>query len=239
MGKLSATIYKIYDLPEAVKAGMFTLFSQYYDDVCLSNFSGDLGKKDGVILLHDENGQLRGFSSYLTFGQTIDGIFSRFIFSGDTIIDHRFWGDHALAFAWLRLTGTIKRQERDVPLYWFLIVKGYRTYRYLPVFAKVFYPSPDLAAPRHIRRIMDVLAIRRFGDQYDPQSGVVHFKNPQGCLKAQWQTPPPNKADDPSIVFFLQSNPSHASGDELVCMTELAQENMPPLAARIFSGEYQ
>ena len=239
MGKLSATPCEIGDLPKTVKAEMFALFARYYDDVCPENFTRDLAKKDGVILLYDANGLLRGFSSYLTFGQIIDGVFNRFVFSGDTIIDHHYWGDHALAFAWLRLTGSLKRQGGLTPLYWFLIVKGYRTYRYLPVFAKRFYPSADATTPKHIRRIMDVLGADHFGDQYDPQSGVVHFKTPQGRLKVRWQVPPANKTNDPSIKFFQQSNPSHTNGDELVCITELAAENMPPLAARIFAGTSQ
>ena len=237
MGKLSTTVTTVDDLPDTVKADMFDLFARYYDDVSISRFSDDLVEKDGVILLHDKSGRLRGFSSYLVFEQDMDDQPCRFIFSGDTIIDHRFWGDHALAFAWLRLTGTIKRQQSDVPLYWFLIVKGYRTYRYLPVFAKEFYPSCRAPTPAHIHRIIDKLAISRFGPQYDSRAGVVRFAKPQGRLKPRWLAPPPQKATDPDISFFLQSNPGHDRGDELVCISELSQENMPPLAARVFSGE--
>ena len=33
------------------------------------------------------------------------------------------------------------KEHRGTPVYWFLISKGYRTYRFLPVFFNRFYPT--------------------------------------------------------------------------------------------------
>jgi hypothetical protein len=60
------------------------------------------------------------------------------LFSGDTIISHHHWGEQELAHAWCYFAGQIKRQCPELPLYWFLIVKGHRTYRYLPAFTRRF-----------------------------------------------------------------------------------------------------
>ena len=36
------------------------------------------------------------------------------------------------------------------------------------------------------------------------------------------------------MAFFLRSNPGYLRGEELVCLTELASDNLRPLARRVF-----
>ena len=51
----------------------------------------------------------------------------------------RFEPRDALAHV-LTAIGQIKREAPDMPLYWFLLVKGHRTFKYLPVFGRSFFP---------------------------------------------------------------------------------------------------
>ena len=234
MRKLHASYMPVSMTGEALREELFSLFARYYADVDYRRFRHDLMEKDGLILLSGEDGAPRGFSTIGVSRHTIGGEVIRALFSGDTIIDHRYWGEHAFAIAWLRRAGEIWRQAPDAPLYWFLVVKGYRTYRYLPVFAKEYYPSFRNAMPERIRNIRDHLATERFGGSYDPQSGIVHFPEPRGRLRRRWLEPPENQRDRPEARFFRQMNPHHARGDELVCLAELSPANMPPFAARIF-----
>ncbi len=224
-------------IDEALRKELFSLFERYYADVDYGRFRRDMMEKDGLILLVGEDGAPRGFSTLGVSRHEIGGETIRALFSGDTIIDHRYWGEHAFALAWLRRAGEIWRREPDAPLYWFLIVKGFRTYRYLPVFAREYWPHPHRPMPERIRLIRDHPATERFGENYDPRGGIVRFPKPRGRLKRPWLELPENLRDRPEARFFRRLNPHHARGDELVCLAELSPGNMPPFAARVFSRE--
>ena len=84
--------------------------------------------------------------------------------SGATIIDSDHWGSQALAFNWIRRAGRLHAEAPDRRLFWFLIVKGHRTYRYLPAFAVAFHPDwrgPDRS---DLKRIADHLASGKFDE---------------------------------------------------------------------------
>ena len=214
---------------------MYDLYSTYYEATSLSLFESDLHGKDFVVLLHDSDGALAGFSSLAIVDTTVHGKPVRSIYSGDTIIDRAYWGTQALAFTWLRFAGTIKAQAPDCPLYWFLIVKGHRTYRYLSAFSIDFYPHWQVQTPTWAQSIMNQLARHRFNTAYDSERGVVSFQQSRGHLKPLWAEVEPDEALRPDVAFFLRSNPGYVHGDELVCLTELSSSNLRPLARRVFA----
>lgn len=213
---------------------MYDLYSTYYDATSLSVFEKDLGDKDWVVVLRDESGMLAGFSSLAIIDATVNGRSLRAIFSGDTIIERAHWGTQALAFSWLRFAGTIKTQAPDRPLYWFLIVKGHRTYRYLSAFSVDFYPHWQMPTPPWARAVMRQLAYTRFDEAYDSERGIVSFDRSRGHLRPMWARVEPEEAARPDVSFFLRSNPGYTQGDELVCLTELSCSNLRPLARRVF-----
>lgn len=214
--------------------GMFDLYGTYYGATSRTLFEADLRDKDFVVLLRDEDDAIAGFSTLalLDVGTGSDRL--RAIYSGDTIIDRAHWGTQALAFTWLRFAGAIKGQVPACPLYWFLIVKGHRTYRYLSAFAVEFYPHWQVPTPRWARSVMNGLARQRFADAYDVGRGVVSFPKSRGHLKPQWATVEPAELIRPDVSFFLRCNPGYTRGDELVCLTELSSANLRPLARRVF-----
>jgi hypothetical protein len=168
------------------------------------------------------------------YERTFDGRPVRVIFSGDTIVDERHWGQQALAFAWLRLAGHLKAARPDVPLYWLLISKGHRTYRYLPTFSRAFHPSPDAATEADLAPLRDFLARDRFGTAYDAAAGVVRFAESRGHLRAEYAEVPETHQRLPEVAFFLARNPGYARGDELVCVCELREDTLRPIARRAF-----
>src|SRR3546814_14178203 len=95
------------------------------------------------------------------------------MYSGDTIVHQDHWGQQALAFTWIDFSGALKSAAPEFPLYWFLLVKGHRTYRYLRAFYRVFHPAPLRETPPEIKMLMDHLARGKFGAFYDWQTGVV------------------------------------------------------------------
>ncbi len=232
--QLGATVDRVSALAERDIDAMFDLYQRYYDATSRRLFETDLGSKHHVIMLREACGTLAGFSTLAIVTAEIDGKPLRAIYSGDTIIDHAHWGTQALAFTWIRFAGTIKAQAPHEPLYWFLIVKGHRTYRYLSAFSVDFHPHWARPTPPATRRVMDALAHGRFASAYDAARGVVSFPRSLGHLKPEWAVVEETEASRPDVAFFLRSNPGYARGDELVCLTELASRNLRPLARRVF-----
>jgi hypothetical protein len=229
MTKLAAQIRPVESLGAAAMAQMWGLFAAHYDCVEEAQFRADLAEKDAVILLTDPAGAVQGFSTY----QVLEGT-PRSLFSGDTIIHCAWWGRHDFAGAWLRNAGRIAAAGTG-PLYWLLIVKGHRTYRYLPVFAKEYAPRADGAAGE-LLALRDRLAQAKFGACYDAASGVVRFPLSRGQLRPELAAVPEKDRDRPEVAFFIAANPGYAAGDELVCVCRLAPDNLTPIARRAFEA---
>ncbi len=221
-------------LGEADRRAMYALYRRYYDASPWRLFASDLAAKDYAVVLRDETGAVQGFSTLAVYPRTFGARPVRVIFSGDTIVDERHWGQQSLAFAWLRLAGSIKASQPYVPLYWLLISKGHRTYRYLPAFSRAFHPSPDAATDADLAPLRDFLARDRFGAAYDAAAGVVRFPESRGHLRAEYAEVPDAHRRLPEVAFFLARNPGYARGEELVCVCELGAETLRPLARRAF-----
>jgi hypothetical protein len=226
MRKLTAAYHPVASLDAATRGSMFALFERYYAAVSPAIFERDLAGKSIAILLTDDTGALQGFSTLEVIPFDTGSGPATALFSGDTIISHHHWGNQQLAHAWCFFAGQIKQQRPHLPLYWFLIVKGHRTYRYLPAFTRRYYPSYREETPPAMQRIIDRLAARKFGDAYRPDLGILHFPESRGHLRQEWAEPGDDLAQKPNVAFFLEKNPGYASGDELVCLTELCENNM-------------
>ena len=192
----------------------------------------DLKEKTEILLLLHE-GQLVGFTSLLVYSSQWQGEQIRIVYSGDTVVDRRHWGQQALAFAWITRMGELKGQAPECPLYWFVIVKGHRTFKYLPTFGKSFHPH--WSEPRtDLKLLADTLAKEKFGDVYNAETGVVEFTESQGHLREAIAYPTEEEMTKASVQFFLKANPHYLQGHELVCLCELDEHNMKPLTKRIF-----
>ena len=232
---LNAEVLAVARLSEPTQAAMYALYETYYEAISPEGFHADLNDKDEAILLRDERESLQGFSTLSVQSFEFQGKEHRAIFSGDTIVSRCHWGQQSLAFTWIRHAGRIKAQAQRVPLYWFLITKGHRTYRYLRTFSKVFYPHWQEPTPTREQSIMDMLAGCRFGRYYDAGKGILHFPESRGHLREQWALVPVKHRQRRDVQFFLHRNPDYVTGDELVCLTELHVDNLQPLARRLFA----
>lgn len=225
-------VSRIADLPDATIQAMSALYLDNYDGSSESLFRGDLAGKDEALLLYCGN-ELVGFTTLQILSATWRGSPVRIVYSGDTIVAPPHWGQQALAFAWIARVGGIKAAAPDAPLYWFLLVKGHRTYKYLSVFGKSFFPHWETRRD-DLQDLAEQLASARFGSDYDPASGVVRFPQSRGHLKAALADATPEENSKAATQFFFQKNPGYRIGHELVCLCELELSNMKPLAARIF-----
>jgi hypothetical protein len=83
---------------------------------------------------------------------------------------------------------------------------------------------------------MRKLAEERFGDAFDAQSGLIRYPESHGHLTEDCAEANEREAAREDVSFFLRRNPGYRSGHELVCLCELARENLRPLARRLFDG---
>jgi hypothetical protein len=222
------------ELSPANKTKMFGLLTQHFDGVTPEQFARDLAEKNLALLLERDDA-LVGFSSLQAYTTTFEGEAINVIYSGDTIVTPGAWGTTALPRAWVAGVESLRAKLPPARCFWLLLTSGFRTYRFLPVFWREFFPRFDHVMPGVTRRMLEQLAKERFGNQFHPDTGVVRFAKPQR-LKNGLEEIPEGRGRDPHISFFFSRNPGHAKGDELVCLTELGAENLTPAGRRMSSA---
>jgi len=231
--RLTSRVVPAASLSPSELRRLFTLYAANYDETDFPRFAADLAEKDWVILLQDSvDGSIRGFSTQKVLRARVDGRDLRAIFSGDTLIDPAYWGEQELVRGWCRFAGRILAEAPGEPLYWFLISKGHRTYLYLPLFFRAYWPRFDGPTPPDEQAVLDSLARAKFGAAFDPARGILRFDRSLGQLKPALAEVPSGRRDDPRVRFFLQRNPGYARGEELVCLTIVSTANMRGLALR-------
>jgi hypothetical protein len=237
MSSYEAICKKIPELSEQNYRDMQNLYLSHYDGSTALQVETDLQDKSEAILVLNQ-GILVGFTTLKVYEHEWAGQTIRIVYSGDTIVDPTHWGQQALAFTWIAKMGELKREKPDLPMYWFLIVKGHRTYKYLPVFGKSFYPHWSMDRS-DLKPLADNLAQKKFGTDYNPTTGVVEFHLSKGHLKPDLALPSEEEKSKDAVRFFLERNPNYLHGHELVCLCEITEENMKPLTRRIFTKGLQ
>jgi len=211
---------------------MYRLLTAHFSGVEPEIFRQDLAEKNRVVLLEDDRREIRGFSTFLMYTTAVCGRPITVVYSGDTIVEPAAWGSPVLPRAWIHAVYALRRDYPDGELYWLLLTSGFRTYRFMSVFYRQFYPRFDEPTPADAQRILDALSLERFGEAYDAHSGIVRFPRPQR-LRERLAGVPDGRCADPHVRFFLDRNPGHGSGDELVSLISLAPDNLTPAGRRM------
>lgn len=233
LSQLKAEIVPRKSLSVSQQEAMFHIFQRHYEHISWEQYERDLHGKDYVILLLErQNEKIQGFSTQQIFSIPLSGKTYRILFSGDTVIDQKFWGEQELVRSWCFFAGQILAQEPSVPLYWYLLSKGYRTYLYLPLFFRTFYPKIQTPIPSEIQSIRDQVSFIKYPKAYCAKRGILSFEYSQGNLTPELAQIPEEKKKHPHIAFFLEKNPDYALGTELVCIAEISIENMRSFAQK-------
>ena len=229
--KLNGAILPRSKVTREDKNTLFDLWESYYQNVDRAMFEEDLAEKDWILTLLDEEGTIRGFTTMKFYELEIRGKTIRTIFNGSTIIARDYWGEQELVHTWCRFMGELKREEPEIPLYWYLIVSGFRTYMFLPLFFRKFYPNHATETPGFEKEIIDVLGKMKFPKEY--RQGIVRVEEPRECLDLDLAIPSEHKLRNPHIRFFVEKNKDYLRGDEMVCLTEFTIENTKRTAHQI------
>jgi hypothetical protein len=218
---------------------MYALLDMYFANTSRARFEADLAEKDTIILLRDVSSNIiRGFSTLMRMTVHVDGREIAAVFSGDTIIHRDYWGETILSRIWAQTVfAEVDRLSVERPealVYWFLICSGYKTWRFLPVFFREFYPNAESATPAHLQGILDALGQAKFGEEYLPGEGIVRFRSATPLRRGVADITD-QRLHDPHVAFFARVNPGHDRGDELACLAALSRSNLTRAAVRMMS----
>jgi hypothetical protein len=232
--RLLGQVCRIEQVNDIERQQMFRLMQESYENVDRDEFDSDFDQKQWVILARESHsGVIRGFSTQVTYFQDVDGHRIRILFSGDTIVARQYWASNPLAQLWGRLALSLIDESPDSPFYWFLICKGYRTYRFLPVFFDEYFPRCDINTPGSIKHLISAVASTRFGSRYRKTSGIINAL-PGGCrLRASIADVTADRLKNRHVAFFDRTNPGHVDGDELCCIASLTRKNLNRRAYRV------
>ncbi|MCF8018011.1 MAG: hypothetical protein K9L62_01305 [Vallitaleaceae bacterium] len=228
---MTFTIETINKLSDRHIMPMFELMNQYYDNVKYDKFLIDLNKKHHVILLWDED-EIYGFSTLELMPFVVNDREIIGIFSGDTIVDkYRPIGlGLQMGFSTF-IYQLLETETREI--YWFLICKGYKTYRYMSIYFNDYYPNHASNTPEFEQAIMHSYATIKYGDAYIKETGIIMNNGENDYLK-DGVAPVDKKAMlNPVNRFFIEKNPGHEKGDELVCLARFSRENLKDAFFRV------
>jgi hypothetical protein len=236
---MKTRLLNVLDLTHADIDAMYALLDRYFSGVSYEVFTSDLYQKNWALLIDDpDTDQLQGFTTLLIRQTEFLGELINVVYSGDTIVDPSAWGSSALPKAWVAAINQLRQTYSQGRFYWLLICSGYRTYRFLPVFAKTFYPCHDRPTPPDVQAMINFLARSQYQDLYHADTGIIQLLHPQQ-LRPGLDGIPTGRLGDPHIDFFNRINPQHDAGDELVCFAEVCESNLTAAGRRIWTTSSQ
>lgn len=224
MGNLKGQVIKRSSLSDQDIETMFGLMNTFYDNMNKEVFLRDLSRKDFCIVLRDVYGVIQGFSTQQVLHVPMGKEMVHGVFSGDTIIHKQSWGSLELFRQFARFFFDYGKEYGT--FYWFLISKGYKTYKILPTFCREFYPNYRTETPQNMKSVMDAFGRYLYSEEYDPKSGVICYKGIKDKLKNGVADVTESLLRDNDVAFFVKKNPDYQKGNDLVCIARLSTDNL-------------
>jgi hypothetical protein len=235
--KLDGQILDTAHTSEDSRDEMFALMERAYENVRRPTFEADLDAKDWVIQLRcRDTGRLAGFSTQVMMHVPVAEKLVHALYSGDTVVDRQHWGDPALAHVWGNLAVRIIEKYQPEPLYWLLTSKGFRTYRFLPLFFHEYYPRLSVAIPTWEREVISALGRRIAPHRYDDVRMIIVADGKKDYVRPELGAPEGRVTNDCHVRFFVERNPGHTRGDELCCLAPLSMANFTRAAHRVINA---
>ncbi|TGL55100.1 hypothetical protein EHQ59_05695 [Leptospira kemamanensis] len=215
---------------------MYSLMEENYLGMEFPSFCSDLMEKTKVFLFHKEE-TIQGFTTLKLKTQEIENQTIQIAYSGDTVLSKKFRGTLSIPIYWGRYMLEVSKEE--IPLYWLLTSKGFRTYRYLSVFFKVFYPNP-LIENESLKRYRDLIASLQFGEEFNKQTGILKRKKQVQTIRdLDSEEIAITHTKDPYIQYFVSQNKNYHLGEELVCLAPFSKSNIIPIIYRYLLSKHE
>ena len=172
---ITATTKKINKLSLSTVLEMHGVFMKYYHNCDFQSFIEDMNKKTGVIILREnETRKIVGFSSWKELNIIDKGKRLVGVFSGDTILEKKYWGNKELHKKFVRTLFKIKVKNPRVPVFWLLISKGYKTYLLLANNFPVYYPDYK-GRGEYLSGVVDSYCECLYPSYYDSDKKLLDF----------------------------------------------------------------
>jgi hypothetical protein len=232
--RLRGSILALEQITEPDRDSMFSLMIRSYANVRRGTFDADLDAKRWIIQLrHSGSNELVGFSTQTLLQRVVNGELVTALYSGDTVVDRQHWGDPALAHVWGNFALRLVEERRPGSMYWFLTSKGFRTYRFLPLFFREFYPRHDIPTPAQEAAILAAFGKQIGRARYDEDAQIIRADANKDYLLPGPADPGDRAFNDAHVRYFIVRNPGYARGDELCCLAPLTAENFTRAANRV------
>ena len=232
---LRACVVPVATVTPEQRARLWLLFAETYADVDEAVFQADFASKDDVILLDD--GELQGFSTLRELQVEVDGRVHIGMFSGDTVVARRYWGDRTLGRAFLAHLFWRRLRALHRPYWWILISKGYKTYLIMANNFPAHWPRRELATPPAVVPVMEAFGGALFGANYYADSGIVRWDVPHGRLRPGIADVTADLVQNvPRVGFFEERNPGWPKGEELFCLARMDLSVPFAYAAKFWRG---
>lgn len=229
---INGKIVEVKNLKKSELHEMYNIMDKHYDNMKFENFMEDIEEKEHCIILQEEDSlKIVGFSTQKVMKIEIEGEEFYGVFSGDTVIEKEHWGSMELYKIFARFF--IEYGKQYGKFYWFLISKGYKTYKMLPLFFNEFYPNYRAETPYNIKKIMDKFGETRYRNEYSSESGVINYNGKKDRVKAGIADITDRLMEDMDIEYFVKKNPKYTEGNDLVCIARLSEENLKPAVKRV------
>lgn len=201
---------------------MYEIYSGYYENVSLDVFCHDMVEKSGVILVEEKpTKRVVGFSTLKTLDMNVDGRRVKGVFSGDTIMEEKYWGSRALQVTFFLRMIREKLRHPFRPLFWLLISKGYKTYLLMANNFHTYYPHPE-GKNAELETLVDSYCERLFSDYYCVENKLLDFGDGYTHLKSNVANITTEmRQKNEKIQFFETRNPTWNRGTELPCIGEI------------------
>jgi hypothetical protein len=234
--RLHGSIVPLEQVTEPERDSLFALMVRSYANVRRATFDADLDAKRWVIQLRDpRSDELVGFSTQTLLQVDVNGNVVTALYSGDTVVDRQHWGDPALAHVWGNFALQLVETHEPGSLYWFLTSKGFRTYRFLPLFFREYYPRHDSPTPIHEAAVLTALGRQVGGARYDENAQIIRADSNKDYLLPGAADPRDRAIHDSHVRYFIERNPGYARGEELCCVAPLSAENFTRAAYRVIA----
>ncbi|OUR93682.1 hypothetical protein A9Q84_19660 [Halobacteriovorax marinus] len=222
--KLKANTELVTSLTRETITELYNLYSLYYENVQLDQFTSDLLKKMKIIIMRNPKKEICGFSTITFFSLDDHPEKPYCIYSGDTIIHQDYWGTSALTIEFLKNIMLAKLQNPFKPVWWFLISKGYKTYLLLANNFHEYYPRVNVNTPSDKLNIIESLSEKIYPNCFSRETGIISFDDDNHERLKQFVAPITDQitAKNKKIKFFQDSNPNWEKGDELACIGKVS-----------------
>ncbi|MFN7709874.1 MAG: hypothetical protein ACK5O7_02785 [Holosporales bacterium] len=197
----------------------------------LDVFMQDFRRKTCAILYIHED-KCVGFS-----GQTLVKYDATtcIMYTGMTVIRPEFWGNSALYKSYAQVFRSVLAALEGKTLYHVFYALSYQSYGFAPFLYQRFYPCWDV--DRHDEKAGAIglwMAEQVFGGDVNRERGVITPTQGAEFLTRDVTDLLEEKGSRDYIDFFHARNPGFRQGHLMVCAARLGEDNLNPMAKRIY-----